>query len=117
MISPVKYELEIEEDKDFYPIMENVKTHKVCTEIIPFNTKRKVFSDLKGAFLHKSRRRNLYVMVIYGFGSNAIISDPIKNRQAVTTCNLFIKMYNILKLRRKNHKVYIMYNECSSELK
>ena len=41
LTKPVKTELDIQEDKYFYPIMESVKKHKVCTTIIPFNTKRK----------------------------------------------------------------------------
>ena len=53
MISPVKSEWEIEEDKDFYPIMENLKTHEVCATIIPFNTNRKCLNDITGAFPQK----------------------------------------------------------------
>ena len=65
MISPVKSEWEIEEDKDFYPIIENLKTHEVGATIIKFNTKRKGSSDITGAFTHTSIHGNLYVMVIY----------------------------------------------------
>ena len=69
MISPVKTELEIEEDKYLYPIMESIKTHEVFEIIIPFNTKKEVFSDLIGSFPHKSSRGNLNVMVVYDFES------------------------------------------------
>ena len=53
IISPMKYELDIEEDKYFYPIMDSVKTHKVSKKIIPFNTESKCFNELIGAFPHK----------------------------------------------------------------
>ena len=42
----VKSELEVEEDSDFYPEAETVTTHELCETIIPFNIKRKGFSDL-----------------------------------------------------------------------
>ena len=42
----VKYELEIEEDKYFYPDIDTVKTHEFCTTIIPLNNNKKGFSGL-----------------------------------------------------------------------
>ena len=56
-----------------------MKTYELCVTIISFNIKIKVFSDLTGAFPHKSSRGNLYVMVMYDYDSNAILSEPIKN--------------------------------------
>ena len=47
MISPGKTELEIEEDRYFYARMENMKTYKLGTTIISFNTKRKDLVTLK----------------------------------------------------------------------
>ena len=63
--NPVKTELEIEEDKYFYPDTETAKTHEFCTPIIVFNIKIKGFSDLTGAYPHNSSRENLYAMVMY----------------------------------------------------
>ena len=70
--------MEIEEDSNFYPEKEKVKTHELCTTIIPFNMKRKGFINITGAFPHKSNRGNLYVMVMYDYDSNAILAEPIK---------------------------------------
>ena len=75
----VKSEVEVEEDSNFYPDSETVKTHEMCATIIPFNINRKVFGDLTGALPHKSSRGNLYVMVLYDYYSNAILAEPIKN--------------------------------------
>ena len=80
MITPVKFEFDIEESKYFYPITMSVKTHKVCATIIPSNTKKKNFSYLTVTFPHKSIRGNLYVMVVYYFGSNTILAKPIKKQ-------------------------------------
>ena len=84
--------------------MDNVKTHKLLATIILFSTNRKCFSDLTGAFPHKSIRGNFYVIVVYDFEINAIISEPIKTRQAPTICDKFLKMHKILKSRGKNPK-------------
>ena len=56
-------------------------------------------------------------MVVYDFDSNAILAEPIKNRQAVTICDAFLRMHKILKPRGNNPKLFIMENECSSDLK
>ena len=52
----LKSEAEVEEDSNFYPDEESVKTYELCTTIMHFNIKRKGFSDLTGDFLHKSSR-------------------------------------------------------------
>ena len=43
----VKSEVEIEEDKYFYPVMDTVKAHKVCVTIVPFNTEKKTLLTLQ----------------------------------------------------------------------
>ena len=113
----VKYELDIEEDKYFYPDIETVKTHELCATIIPFNINIKGFSYLTGTSPHKSILGNLYFMVMYDYDSNSILSEPIKNRQASTIRDALLKMHNIIKSRGINQKVYITDNECASDLK
>ena len=100
--------MDIEEDKEFYPIMESVKTHKVCAKIIPFNANKKGFSDLTVAFLHKSSCENSYVMAVYDFDSNVILSGG--EWQAATIRDAFHKIHNILKSRGSYPKVYITNN-------
>ena len=73
----VKPEVEVEEDKCFYPDAQIVKTHEMCATIIPFNLKRKVFSDITSTSPHKSIRVNLYVMVLYDYYSNSIVDKLI----------------------------------------
>ena len=109
--------MEVEEDSKFYLDAETVTTNELCATIIPFNIKRKGFSDLNGAFPHKSNMGNLYVMVMYDNGRNEILSEPINNRQTATICDVFFKIHKVLKARGSKPKVYIMENECSSDLK
>ena len=101
----------------FYPSMEIVKAQKNCATIIPFNNNQKCFRIITGYFHHKYSRGNLYVMVVSDFGSTAILSRPIKNSQAGKIRDAFLKMHRILKSIGKNPKVYIMYNDCYSDLK
>ena len=56
-------------------------------------------------------------MVLYEYDSNKILAGPIKNGQASTIRNAFLNIHKILKSRGSNPKVYIMDNECSSDLK
>ena len=94
-----------------------MKTHEICANIRPFNIKIKVFSDITGAFPHKSSRGNVYVMVMYDYDSNAILAEPIKNRKAATIHDAFLNIHKVIKERVSEPKVYIMENECSSDLK
>ena len=92
--------------------MESVKKHNYYSTIIPFNNNQKGFSYIIGHFHHKYSRGNLYVMVVYDFGSTAILSRPIKNRQAGKIRDAFLKMHKILKSTGNNPKVEIMGNYC-----
>ena len=85
--------------------MESVKTHKNCYTIIPFKNNKKGFSYITGYFHHKYSRGSLYVMVVYDFGSTAILSVTIKNRQAGKICDAFLKIHKILKSIGNNPKV------------
>ena len=56
-------------------------------------------------------------MVVYDYDSKAIISKPIKTRQAANIRNDFLRIHRILKSRGRDTNVYIMENECSGDLK
>ena len=97
-----------------------MNTYDLCATIIPFNLKRKGFSDLTGDFSHNSSResrRNLYVMVMYDYDSNVILAEPIKNGQAATIRDAFLKVHKVLKSRGIDPQVCIMDNRCSNNFK
>ena len=100
----------------FYRDKETVNKDELCAKIIPFNIKRKGSSYITRALPHKSSRGNLYVTVMYDYDSNAILAKPIKNRQAETIRDGLLKIHKILKSRGSDPKVYIMDNECYSDL-
>ena len=76
-----------------------MKTHEFCETVIPFNTKIKGFINSTGVLPHKSSRGNLYVMVLYDYYNNSILSNPIKNRQAATILDALLNIHNTLKSR------------------
>ena len=94
-----------------------MKNHDLCTTIIPFNLKIKVFSDITGALPHKPSRRNFYVVVVYDYDSNSILAEPIKNRQAATIRDALLKIHKVLKARDSYKKFNIMDNKCSSDVR
>ena len=79
-----------------------MKRYELCGTIIPFNIKRMGFSKITGVFPHKSSRRNVYVMIMYDYDTNAIMAEPIKNRQAPTIRNTFLNIHKTLKSRGSN---------------
>ena len=98
--------MEVEEDRNFYPDIESVTTHELCATIILFNvkSKRKGFSDITGAFPHKSIRGNFYVMVMYDYYSNAVLVEPIKNSQSETIHDTLLNINKVLKSRGSDSK-------------
>ena len=58
--------------------MINVPSDRIVCNNDPVQYQEKGFIDLTGAFPHNSRRGNLYVMVVYDYDSNTILSKPIK---------------------------------------
>ena len=56
-------------------------------------------------------------MVMYDYDSNTILAEPIKNIHAATIRDAFLKIHKFLKAIASNPKVYIVDNNCSSDLK
>ena len=56
-------------------------------------------------------------MVVYDYDSNAILAEPIRNRQTATIRNDLLNIQQILKSRGSDPKVYIIDNNCYSDSK
>jgi hypothetical protein len=69
---------------NFNPSQEtnNTATHVVFTTILPATELQKSYSNQTGKFPVQSSRGYNYVMVLYDYDSNAILSKPLKTRQA-----------------------------------
>ena len=56
----LKPEMEVDEDKYFYPEMEKVKTYELCATITPFNVKEKNPTNLQEPY-HTSEAMENYM--------------------------------------------------------
>ena len=64
-----------EQEQDFFPIQDNLKTYHVAMKLEQFNPKETAYSDLSGRFPHKSSRGHQYMLVVYDYDSNAILAS------------------------------------------
>ena len=78
---------------------------------------RTVYNDLTGAYPHKSSRGNQYIFVLYDYDENAILTQPIKNRQAATIHNAWLSLHQVLQRSGNAPNLYIMDNEASRDMK
>ena len=69
---------------DLGPLQEtdNVRMYNLFVTIATSFDIRKSYSDQIGKFPHQSTRGNQYVMILYDYDSNLILSNPINTRQA-----------------------------------
>ena len=109
--------MEVKKNRYFYPDTVSMKTHELCATMIPFNLKRKRFSDLTGAFPQKASRGYLYVLVMYDYNRNTILAVPFKNKKAENIRDAFLRVHKVLKARVNDPQIYIIDNKCSSDLK
>ena len=75
----------------------------------------KIYTDQTGKFPHKSSKGKQYVMVAYLYKANAILAEPLKNRTGVSLLETYQNIYSTLSSSGLFPKLYILYNEASSE--
>ena len=102
---------------DFFPPQEQTKTFNIFMAIETYKPKEITYSDLTGRFPHRSSRGNQYVLVIYDYDSNAILAEPIKNRQAQEITKAWNVLHSKLTMHGHVTKKYLLDNECSNDLK
>ena len=68
---------------------ETCKDKKFFYMISNMTTAFKSYIDLTGRFPHQSSRGNKYVFVAYKYNKNAILVEPMKNREADTIINVW----------------------------
>ena len=85
--------------------------------IVPFESRMMGYLDLTGRFPYPSSNGNQYIMVAYDYDSNAIIAQPIKNRQAATMRDAFNTIVSKLSKRGAKPSLFILDNEISGEFK
>ena len=73
--------------------------------------------DLTGHFPHCSSRGNNYILVAYHYDSNAILGEPLKNRQAATIPQAWKLIHQKLSRAAESQNTWILDNEASQDLK
>ena len=107
----------ISEDEDFAPAISSTKTFDDCGNIIPFVATRTGYHELTGTFPHKSSRGNQYIFVLYDYDGNAILTQPIKNRQTATIRDAWLSLHQVLQRSDNATNLYIMDNEAYRDMK
>ena len=81
---------------DTFPEPIKTKTHNCFYQIVELNHKAKSYMDLTGRFPHQSLRGNNYLFVCYNYDSNAILVEPLNNREADTIISAWKKCHERL---------------------
>ena len=104
---------------DIYPQQSTTKYSEIYSKLFHINETKtsKTYSDLTGKFPHKSSRGNQYLLVIYDYDSNAIVIAPLKTRQSKEITNAFTKGHKRLLKFENKPTLFILDNECSTDLK
>jgi hypothetical protein len=112
-------DLPIATSLDFSPSQDtnNLPTHVIFAMIVPFTKLCKSYLDQTGKFPIQSSRGYNYVMVLYDYDSNAILSKPTKTKQASELTAVWINLHNRLKVNGYAPELHILDNKCSSKLK
>ena len=78
---------------DAFPVQENMKTLDCYYAIVTMPSKGKTHTDKTGRFLCQSSRDNNYIFVCYDYDANAILVQPMQNREidTITECHLVMQ--------------------------
>ena len=106
------------DDDDFSPNNgDTSKTYLNMAKLFNAKPKETTYTDQTGRFPYRSSRGNEYIMVMYDYDSNAILTTPLKNRQAKTLTDAWELFHQQLTQHGHPTKNFILDNECSTELK
>ena len=116
---PITAALPMADSIDIEPSQEhqNAGTHVVFTTVLCATDLQKSYSDQTGKFPVQSLRGYLYVMVLYDYDSNAILSKPLKTRRASELTSAWTALHRQLQTNGYAPTLHILDNECSDDLK
>ena len=110
----------VQQTEDFFPKPESsppTRTNNVLATIVNFQEENKAYSDLTGRLPEIFSRGNAYILVIYDYDSNAILAEPLRSRAAAVIRDAWEKLNHILMNKGRKPELYVLDNECSTELK
>ncbi|KAG7350061.1 reverse transcriptase RNA-dependent DNA polymerase [Nitzschia inconspicua] len=82
-----------------------------------FEPTGKIYSNLTGKFVAPSSTGNNYILVVYGFDSNTILTVPMRNRSQQSHTEAFRIAHQRLVRAGLRPRLQLLDNECSALLK
>ena len=76
-----------------------------------------IYTDQTGAFPEQSKSGNRYIMILCEMDSNAILSEPMRDRKGSEIIRAYKALIHRLKIAGISPKKHILDNECSNEYK
>jgi hypothetical protein len=95
----------------------NICTLPVFATLLPAPDLRKSYLDQTGKFPVQSSRGYNYVMILYNYDSNAILSKPLKTRQASEITAAWTHQHTHLPSNGYAPVLHLLDNKCSEEQK
>jgi hypothetical protein len=77
----------------------------------------RIYTDQTGRFPITSSQGNQYIMVLYDYDSNAILTEPLKNRKGQEILRAYTKLHKYLIARGFTPQTHWLDNEASTALK
>jgi hypothetical protein len=77
----------------------------------------KIYSDQTGRFPVTSSRGNKYIMVVYDYDSNSILTEPLKSRNENELVRAYSKIHALVVSRGLKPELNILNNEAPGKLK
>jgi hypothetical protein len=105
-------------DTDEQPVSDspNERTHHVFAAVHDTTTGQ-IATDLTGRFPNTSSRGNKYILVLYDYDSNAILTEPMRNRSDTEHLRAYNKLHLYLVERGFKPLLQKLDNEASIALK
>lgn len=114
-IRPTPHDITETDDNDIVPQeADNIATNHLYLTI---ETTGKIYTDQTGRFPVKSSRGNQYILVAYDYDSNAILTEPLKNRQGKEILRAYTKIIEYLQIRGFKPRTHWLDNEASQAIK
>jgi hypothetical protein len=108
-------DMDLEEEQE----PNNTQTHQIFAAIE--NTDKiytgKIYTDQTGRFPVTSSQGNKYILVLYEYDTNAILTEVLHNRTAPEILQAYKKLVKYLHNRGFRPKIHWLDNEASEELK
>ena len=95
-------------------VQQELKTHHAFVAVEEIG---KIYTDQTGAFPVLSSKGNRYIFVLYHYDTNAILTEPLKNRTANEILRAHDKLVQYLTKRGYVPKLHMLDNEVSKIVK